>query len=210
MRRGGWLLGLGALTLAILWLGPLPRMAHTSFSAHMILHLGLMVVAAPLLALGLTRAWPEAGEISGGWAVAASVVDLVVVWSWHAPALHAMAALRPPAFAVQQASFLTVGLLVWFTSFAGAGRGAAGAGALALAMSFMHMTMLGVLLATSPLLYPPGLCGGGFGLGPEDDQRLGGLLMATAGGLPFLIGAAVRAARLLSDGEAGSPPGSVR
>lgn len=205
MRR--WLLGLGALALAVLWLGPLPRMAHTSFSAHMILHLGLMVVAAPLLALGLARG---ARGVPGGWAVAASVVDLAVVWSWHAPALHTLAALRPWAFALQQGSFLIVGLLVWFTSFAGSGRGAAGAGALALGMSFMHMTMLGVLLATSPLIYPPGLCGGGFGLGPEEDQQLGGLLMATAGGLPFLLGAAVRAARLLSDRETGSPPGTVR
>jgi putative membrane protein len=51
-----WPLGLGALVLMLLWLGPLPAMSRRAFSAHMTLHLGVAVVAAPMVAIGLNRA----------------------------------------------------------------------------------------------------------------------------------------------------------
>lgn len=44
------------LLLAGLWLGPLPAMSRTAFSAHMLLHLGVVALVAPLLAAGLVRA----------------------------------------------------------------------------------------------------------------------------------------------------------
>ena len=36
-----------------LWLGPLPQLAQQAFSAHMTMHMGVVAVAAPLLALGV-------------------------------------------------------------------------------------------------------------------------------------------------------------
>lgn len=194
-----WPLALGVLILVVLWAGPLPGRARVSFSSHMILHLGVMVVAAPLVALGIARTglMPRVGN----WipfAIAASLAELVVVWGWHAPALHEAAGLVPWVFAVQQASFLAAGLLVWLPGLA-PGREAAGAGTLAMVMSFMHMSMLGVLLTTIPaLLYDPELCLGGFGLGPLEDQQLGGVLMAIGGGLPYLAGGVFFAHRLLT------------
>lgn len=200
-----WPLALGLLALAALWGGPLPAMARTSFSAHMILHLGVMVVAAPLIALGLAR-WrplPQAAPLVG-LAIAGSLVELVVVWGWHAPALHEAAGLFPGIFVMQQASFLLAGILVWLPGLATPGRAAAAAGALAMLMSFAHMSMLGVLLATAPrLIYAPELCLGGFGLGPLDDQRLGGVMMAVAGALPYLAGGVLFAHRLLRDAAPG-------
>ena len=189
--------------LAALWGGPLRELSSVSFSAHMILHLGLVLVAAPLLAVGLARAGALRGARLGiGAALALSAVEMAVVWSWHAPVLHAAAAVRPAAFALQQASFLGAGLLVWFPGLADRSRAGGAAGALALGTSFTHMTMLGVLLAVSPaLVYPDGLCGGAFGLDPLADQRLGGALMATVGGLVYLAGAMWFAARLLEDGR---------
>lgn len=194
-----WPLGLGLLLLAVLWLGPLPGAARTSFSSHMILHLGVMVVAAPLVALGLARLVPMPARMPLVWlAVAGSVAEFVVVWGWHAPALHAAAGFIPAGFALQQASFLLAGVLVWLAGFAARGRGGAAAGLVAMLMCFMHMSMLGVLLATTPrLVYAPELCGGGFGLGPLDDQRLGGVLMAVGGGLPYFGGAVFFAHRLI-------------
>ena len=50
-----WPLPAGVGLLALLWLGPLPEMSRTAFSAHMILHLGIVAAAAPLLAIGLNR-----------------------------------------------------------------------------------------------------------------------------------------------------------
>ena len=84
-----WPLAVGLLLLAAFWLGPLPEMSRTAFSPHMILHLGLVGVAAPLLAFGLLGAGllPRRG-VTVGWAVAASLLEFVIVWGWHTPGLH--------------------------------------------------------------------------------------------------------------------------
>jgi putative membrane protein len=196
-----WPLALGLIVLAGLWGGPLPALARASFSSHMILHLGVMVVAAPLVAAGIARLRPLPADAPlVGLAVAGSLVDLAVVWGWHAPALHEAAGLVPRMFTLQQASFLAAGIAVWLPGLVAPGRAGAAVGTLAMLMSFVHMSMLGVLLTTAPrLIYAPELCLGGFGLGPLDDQRLGGVLMAVFGGLPYLAGGIFFARRLIAD-----------
>ena len=47
------------------------------------------------------------------------------------------------------------------------------------------------------LLYAPDLCIGAFGFRGLEDQRLGGLLMASLGGLPYLLGGLVLTYRML-------------
>ncbi len=191
---------LTALLLA-LWAGPLPRLATVSFTAHMGLHLALVLVAAPLAGLALVRAG-ALGRVrfGAGTALAFTGVEMLVVWSWHAPALHEAAALNDAAFALQQASFLLAGMLVWLPGVADRSRGAAAAGTLAMFGSFTHMTMLGVLLALAPgLVYPAGLCGGAFGLDALADQRVGGAMMALGAGSVYLVAGLVFAARLLRD-----------
>jgi putative membrane protein len=134
------------------------------------------------------------------WAVLGAAFEWLFVWGWHVPILHERAALDPAVFRVQQASFLAAGMAVWLPGVAGRGRRAAAAGLLGTALAAMHMTMLGVLLATSPgLLYPAGLCGGFLGLDALEDQRLGGVLMALGGGLPYIAGAILFAYHLLRD-----------
>lgn len=193
------LLAAGAAILVGLWAGPLPEVSAVSFTAHMGLHLGVVLVAAPLIALGLARCGTFRRVRFGvGAALGFSAVEMIAVWSWHAPALHTAAALHLDAFVLQQASFLVAGLLVWLPGLADGGRRAAAAGAMALAASFTHMTMLGVLLAIAPAsLYPDGVCGGAFGLDPITDQRVGGIMMALVGGFGYLGGAVWFAARLL-------------
>ncbi len=193
-----WPLWSGGLLLLVLWAGPLPELARISFSSHMLLHLGVMIAAAPLLALGIARLGLLSGEGGIALAVVASGTEMLLVWAWHLPVLHAAAAFNPALFALQQGSFLAAGILVWLPGLA-PGRRAAAAGVAALTLSFVHMSMLGVLLATIPrLIYPLGVCGGGFGLDPLTDQRLGGVLMALGAGLPYLAGATAMAYRLLA------------
>ncbi len=189
-----------ALLLA-LWAGPVPRLAAVSFTAHMGLHLALVLLAAPLAVVALARTGAvRHARFGAGAALAFSGVEMLVVWSWHAPALHEAAALNDAAFGLQQASFLLAGMLVWLPGIADRGRGAAAAGTLAMFGSFTHMTMLGVLLAVAPgLIYPPGLCGGAFGLDAVSDQRVGGAMMALGAGSVYLAAALVFAARLLRD-----------
>lgn len=194
-------LGCGVLLLALLWLGPLPGMARRAFSPHMILHLGVTVVAAPLIALGLIGlARDRSVRHPVALALGASLFEMLVVWGWHAPVLHEAAAARLPVFAAQHACFLAAGILIWAAAFSGNSRAMAGVGVFAMLFTFMHMAMLGLLLSLAPdLVYAPAFCLGAWGFDPLDDQRLGGALMAVVGGLPYLAGGLALAWRLLSD-----------
>jgi putative membrane protein len=202
----------GVVTLVLIWLGPLPALAPRSFSAHMTMHMGVVAVAAPLLALGLaggrfdlTRRWPRILS-----PVPASFVELAIVWAWHAPALHHAARHSTSGLVVEQAMFLLSGLLVWMSSLGGdAGRGGtrAGAGVVALLLTSMHMTLLGALLALSPrALYAHGA---GASLSALDEQHLGGAIMLLVGGLSYLAGglwlagALLTARRVAEQGEPG-------
>ena len=64
MRR--LLLLLGLLTLAAVWLGPLADAARRAFSAHMLMHMGVVAVAAPLLACARRTLQRHHGTDCGG------------------------------------------------------------------------------------------------------------------------------------------------
>lgn len=187
-------LACGLCVLAALWLGPLPAMSRTAFSPHMILHLGLVTVASPLIALGIAP-WVVASarfRDAISWALLASLFEMVVVWGWHVPLLHALAARHDTVFILQQASFLAAGLAVWTAAASARSRAAIASGGIALFLTFMHMSMFGLLITLAPrLIYEPDLCLGAFGLSSLDDQRFGGILMAVTGGMPYLLGAAI-------------------
>lgn len=191
----------GLAVLAATWAGPLPRLAANSFASHMLMHMGVVAVAAPLLAAGLAHGacdpaarWPHLFP-----ALPASALEFVVVWGWHAPALHHAARHSGAMLMLEQGSFLAVGLLVWMAALGGnrASRNRTGAGIAALLMTSMHMTLLGVLLALAgrPLYGHHGPAA--FGLAPLADQQLGGVLMLVFGGVSYLTGALVLLAGLL-------------
>lgn len=197
--RRGWPLLVGALLLAWLWLGPLAEMARRAFSPHMILHLGVVVVTAPLIVIGLLRLFPGTRPPRHLLlaALAASAFEFAVVWGWHVPAMHEAAARWQPVFMLQQLSFLLAGLALWWVCLAGRDRKAHAVGGLAMLFTSMHMAMLGVLLVLAPtLIYAPQFCLGAFGLDPLADQQFGGGLMALGGALPYVVGGAWLASRL--------------
>jgi len=199
-------LGLGLLLLAMLWVGPLPAQAEVSFTAHMVMHMGVVAVAAPLLAFGLvgTRADPLRGLSPAMVALPAALFELVVVWGWHAPAAHDAVRLSKPLLVLEQGSFLAAGLAVWLAALAPVGRvGAAGrgAGVLCLLLTSMHMTLLGALLALAPrVLYQClQLCAANTERTPLEDQSLGGVVMLAVGGVSYLIGGLAVMAPLLRE-----------
>lgn len=182
---------LGLLTLAVVWLGPLPDLARDAFWAHMTMHMSVVAVAAPLLALGLagSRYDPVPGRTWLFAPVPAAVLELVVVWAWHAPALHHTARNTLEGFVAEQGLFLTAGVLVWLSAFGGATpqrRRQAAAGVAGLLLTSMHMTLLGALLALSPrpLYHLEGV----GGLTPLEDQHLGGAIMLLVGAVSYLAG----------------------
>jgi putative membrane protein len=184
------LLGVAALVLAWAWFGDAPPRLEGSFSAHMTRHMGVVAIAAPLLALGIsgTALDPVLRRPAIFAPIPASLVELVAVWVWHAPALHELARESTFALALEQGSFLASGCFVWMSACGGAegerNRGALGV--VALLLTSMHMTLLGALLALSPrALYSPATCAAATTLA---DQHLGGAIMLLVGGVSYLVG----------------------
>ena len=199
MRRG--LTACGLLVLAAVWLGPLPQLARQAFFAHMLMHMAVVAVAAPVLALGLAgQRFDPAVKAPRLFApVQASVVELVVVWAWHAPALHHAARHNTAMLILEQGMFFIAGIFVWLSAFGGDAlnrRSRSAAGVLALLLTAMHMTLLGALLALTPRpLYAH--MEGFRGLAALDDQHLGGAIMLLIGGVSYLLGGLWLTARLL-------------
>jgi putative membrane protein len=199
MRLAVFSAGLGAL--AFLWLGPLPELATGSFSAHMTLHMGVVAVAAPAIALGTAgRRWdPVRGAPRLFAPLAWSVLELLVVWAWHAPALHHAARSSAGVLWIEQASFLLSGLFLWLSAFGGGERerGARSAsGVVALLLTSMHMTLLGALLALPPrALYLHDAATSS--LSALDEQHLGGAIMLAVGGVVYLAGGLTLSLELL-------------
>jgi putative membrane protein len=198
---------LGLAVLAALWLGPLMPMSRTAFSPHMLLHLGVVVVASPLIGYGIScylRPPKTLGE-AFSWCFLAAAFETLAVWGWHIPLLHDAQGRHFALFVLEQASFLAAGLGLWTAAFTARTPQTAAAALLALFFTFSHMSMFGLILTLVPrLIYDPDICRGAFGLDRLADQHFGGMLMAIGGGLPFLFGAAWAAWRLLNRPEA--PP----
>lgn len=199
MRR--LLLLAGLVVLAVVWAGPLLAAWRGSFSAHMVAHMGVVAVAAPLIAAGLSRADASAAPVSalsqGFLPVAAALLEFIVVWGWHAPAMRAMAEASLAVTAIEQLMFLACGLVLWTSALR---PGNETAGAIGLLLTSMHMTLLGALLALSPrplyglsdvtcfgLTLPAGL-----------DQQIGGVVMLAVGAAVYLAGGVFLVARMLN------------
>jgi len=201
MRRG--FIACGLLILAAIWLGPLPQMARQAFFAHMLMHMGVVALAAPILALGIAggRFDPVVKASRLFAPIQASILELVVVWAWHAPALHHAARHHTAVLIVEQAMFFAAGVFVWLSAFGGdalSRRGRSAAGVVALLLTAMHMTLLGALLALSPRpLYAH--IEGFSGLTAISDQHLGGAIMLLIGGVSYLLGGMWLTVRLLHD-----------
>ena len=192
---------LGLVTLAVVWLGPLPELAGRAFSAHMLMHMGVVAVAAPLLALGVAGGAldpvPRAARLFAP--IQASILELVVVWAWHAPALHHAARHDRAVLIAEQGMFFVAGLFLWLSAFGGNavdGGNRSAAGVVGLLLTAIHMTLLGALLALSPrLLYSH--IEGFSGWTAIEDQHLGGAIMLLIGGLSYLVGGLWLTVRLL-------------
>ncbi|WP_158043930.1 cytochrome c oxidase assembly protein [Skermanella pratensis] len=200
-----WPLAAGLLLLALLWFGPLPDRARGSFAAHMVMHMGVVAVAAPLLAVGIARAFPRlVASFPPGLALAASLLEFAAVWTWHAPALHDAARAETAFLVLEQASFLAAGVLVWASAVGAPGDGrlaARGAGVCALLITSMHMVLLGALLlfAPRPLYACAEVCSPAAALTPLGDQQLGGALMLIIGGTAYLAGGLALLSSVLRD-----------
>jgi putative membrane protein len=203
MRRGTFLLGL--ITLAAAWLGPLPALAREFFSAHMAMHMTVVALAAPLLALGIGGGAFDPARKAPRWfaPIQASMIELVVVWAWHAPALHHAARHHGAALVAEQGMFFAASLFLWLSALGGDDRASGkrrAAGVVGLLLTAMHMTLLGALLALAPRPLYAHLderATAFTSLTALDDQHLGGAIMLVVGAISYLTGGLWLTIRLL-------------
>ncbi len=207
---------MGLVSLSTVWLGPVQALAPGPFAAHMLMHMGVVAVAAPLLALAVAGSSFDPVPRAPGVFVAipASLAELFAVWGWHAPTLHHAARHTTGGLLLEQATFLVSGLWVWLAALGGdarAGGTRAGTGMVALLLTSMHMTLLGALIALAPRpLYVHAHAHGahGVGLSPLEDQQIGGAIMLRAGGAAYLAGGLWLGALILGRRGVLAPSGS--
>ena len=173
----------------------------------MTMHMAVVAVAAPLLALGLAGGrFDPARKAPRLFApIQASVVELLIVWAWHTPVLHHAARHHAAAFIAEQGMFFIAGLFLWVAALGGdssSTKPRSAAGVVGLLLTAMHMTLLAALLALTPrplyvhLNHQPA---GFAGITPLDDQHLGGAIMLLVGGISYLAGGLWLTVRLLRE-----------
>lgn len=207
---GGW----AALGLALAT--PLHGAGQAYLSAHMLQHMLLMTVAAPLLVLSrptpvLLRGLPGAGRHAAirvlralrrpvAWLlgiVAACAVQAVLLWAWHAPPLYSLTVTNVWVHDAQHVTLLGGALLFWASvEPALRRRSLAGLAVLSLFLTMLHTSVLAALLTFSSVVwYEP------YAWSPRalDDQQLAGLIMWVPGALPYMAAALLVTWRALEE-----------
>lgn len=181
--------------------------AFGPLSAQMLVHIVLMNAVAPLavmvyLAPLTRRPWPR-------FLFAATLVQVALLWAWHAPPALAAAMQSDALHAAMQVSLFVAAL--WFWSAVLSERAARWRAILSLLVTGKLFCLLGVLLVFAPRALYPGMSGG-TAFGPMlGDQQLAGLLMLVACPATYLVAGVVLAARWLTHIErAGHPAAASR
>jgi putative membrane protein len=217
-RTAVFFLGLAALLAALV--SVIDAYATVSFAIHMVQHMLLTVVAAPLVMLGapirpLLRGLPARvrSSIVRPLARAESVRTLVHLvrhplvaaalyvgglYAWHLPNLYDAALLDARVHVIEHAWFLSTALIFWsvvidpepFRATLGYGTRLP----YLLVLGAAQNTVLGGILSFSSRLLYTAYAGIGtavFGMDPVTDQRVGGAIMWVVGDFAFLSAASV-------------------
>lgn len=218
-------LGLALVVLCVALLSPVGQLADGYlFSAHMLQHLLLVLVVPPLALLGMpARSSPMASGPRTRWLRALLAVPLVTwslgvgaMWLWHAPTLCNAANNSPLVHRLQEVSFLALGTAFWWPILSPwvASRLSPLAGILYLFTACTGCTLLGILLTFAPIevcsvfLHPVDRLGvmpllrDGWGLTPQRDQQIGGLLMWVPACLVYGVGIMGQLARVFREPHA--------
>lgn len=195
----------GSTALVVALLSPLDELANRLFTAHMVQHMLLIMVAAPALLLvdpfpvvvwALSYSWrlrigrwitrrSVAGQV---WRVATAMapawtVSACVLWSWHLPSAYDAALAHRGLHDLEHLSFFLGAILFWWPVIHPAPRYRRGssypARVVYLVLGAFQTAALGLLITLSPTLLYRSYAGG---LAALEDQTRGGVVMWGAGG----------------------------
>ena len=211
--RRGWFFLAGLVVLVLALTSPIEAYEGQLFSVHMVQHMLIELVAAPLLLAGapITLALRAASPSVRRRLLAvlqSRVVHLVsfpiVAWvlfaavncGWHFSILYNEALENPWLHDLEHASFLAAALLFWWPAIGvdpSPWKIPHPVRLLYLFLAMPQNSFLGVaLLSAETVLYPHYVTNlRAWGPTPLDDQRLGGTLMWVGGDLAFLVAMAI-------------------
>lgn len=205
---------MGWVVLALSLISPLHPLGEVLFSAHMVQHELLMLIAAPLLVLSRplvpflwaipmnwrrsAGAFTKRNPVQRAWSFLTTPfvawwVHAVALWIWHAPALFQATLENNFIHSLQHISFLGSALLFWWSLFYARGQESYGAGVLYIFTTAIHTSILGALLTFSPAIWYPEYAetSPAWGLAPLQDQQIGGLIMWVPAGLVYIAASLV-------------------
>jgi putative membrane protein len=174
----GWLVAAAALV------SPLCALSVALFSARISQHMLLLLVAAPLIASGLTR--KETDSSAGGMRLA-SLAFFLALWFWHMPNPYDATFTSSTFYWLMHISLFGSGVWLWRELLHHSPERTGEALLLAMLTS-MQMGLLGAVLALAghPMFEPHFLTTQLWHLTPLADQQLGGVIMWVPGTLLFL------------------------
>lgn len=188
--------------IAAIWIAvssPVAHLDHHLLIAHMVQHLLLMILAAPLILLGVRSIIPGFRlDLAFCW-----LVGSLTVITWHIPVAFELALRSRFWHDFEHASFFIAGILFWWPVIQPWPTIATSSGwSLPLYLFFATLpcdALSAFLTFCGHVVYRQYSSGGGpFGLSPLDDQATAGALMWVTVTFAYLIPALVLSARLLS------------
>jgi putative membrane protein len=209
--RARWFAG-ALVALAVGLVSPLDALAGALASAHMVQHVLLVLVAAPLLALsaptstvlrgsplavrrGISR-WRRRLRATGivhacRQPIVVWVLHVATLWFWHASVPYDAAVRNEVLHALEHATFLATGVLFWRTILGARGgptRVTPGYGVLLVFTMAMQSALLSALMTFSPVAWYTAYSTttGVWGLDPLADQQLAGAIMWVPASLIYL------------------------
>ena len=219
--------------LAVALASPLDPLAHERFVAHMVQHLLLITVAAPLVLLAdpfpvLLWAFPARARAAlqplfarGG--VIRRILGLLTsmplawllfattVWLWHLPALYERALDDGRVHALEHFAFFGAALVFWWPVLDPAPRvrrpAHPGASIVYVVLAAFQSAALGLALMLWPsVLYPSYATAGAH---PLDDQVWGGIVMWAVSAVVDMAVVMALVWRFLEHGGPGWPPATL-
>lgn len=184
----------GLATIAIALFSPIGHIADELVIAHMTEHLLIGDIAALLLVLGLTRSLLQpilAIRFLNRLQILAHPAVALPLWGlnlflWHAPALYQEAYGAAPVHALEHATFLFFGCLMWMPVFGPLPKpdwfGAGWKVGYVIAVRFTGTVLGNVMMWSGAVLYPiyaPGERH--WGVSPLTDQSTAGVIMMIEG-----------------------------
>jgi cytochrome c oxidase assembly factor CtaG len=224
---------IGWTFLALALVSPLHWLGEHLFTAHMVEHEILMVVAAPqivaarpggVMMWALPARWrgPIGGvgrvpAFAAAWRfltdpLTATLLHGIALWAWHMPLLYNLVLTDGLAHWLQHLSFLVTALLFWWSLLWGRTRARGyGAAVFYLFATALHTGLLGVLLMVSKAPWYPaqGVFARSFGLTPLEDQQVAGLVMWVPAGVAYTVAALVLAGLWIGRSAPRLAPGGV-